>query len=87
MPPKEVLLQRGEVRGGGLGDTFESKGLSGCKDVMKPSDHWQRRLSMVSDCDMLAVLQSKKRLVPFKDVLTSLVLLEKDLWAQETNLE
>jgi hypothetical protein len=87
VPPEEVLLQRGEVRGGGLGDTFQSKGLGSCKNVMKPSDHWQRRLSMVSDSDVLAIFQGKKGLVPFKDILSALVLLEKDLWAQEPNLE
>jgi hypothetical protein len=88
VPPKEVLLQRGEVRGGGLGDAFKGKGLSSCENIMKPSDYQQRgHLLMVSDRDVLAILQSKKGFVPFKDVLSALVRLEKDLWAQEPNLE
>jgi hypothetical protein len=87
VPPKEVLLQRGEVRVRGLGDTFESQGLGGCQNVMESTDHWQRRLPMVSYCDVLAVLQSEKGLVPFKNILSAFVLLEKELWAQEPNLE
>jgi hypothetical protein len=87
VPSEETLLERGEIRGGSVGNPFESEGLGSSQDVVECTDNRERRLTVIPDGNKVTVKHLKVRLVPFQDISSTFVRGEHNLRAEESDLK
>jgi hypothetical protein len=88
VPTKEMLLQGRQIRNGRLlNDAFKGQGLSSRQDTVKPPNDGKRGLAMIPNGNVIPVQHLKVGSVPFEGVFAALLLLKKDLRAEEANLQ
>jgi hypothetical protein len=87
VPREEALLEGSEVGRSRFGDAVEGKRLGRREHVMEATDNGERCLLMVGNSDSVAVGQGKEGPVPFEDILTAMVFVEKDLGTEQADLQ